>query len=125
MSFKSTLTALCIATAALVGPATAEGFKKGEVVSSDELTKKPYVFSLKDGTKLKLIKAVNDKDPKATCYVHKPSLPRTIEGMMRGGFLEPTILGAQQVSLQVKQDPNTGSLWCGGAGSGCTIVISD
>lgn len=104
--------------------ASAEGeFDLKDGVSSETIRKTGYKLKLSDGTIVQLIDAFPGGDKQASCLVHIPSLRDVVEAGLRTGTLQPVGTAAQSASLQVRQDPNDGHLWCSGAGSGCTIII--
>ena len=128
--FRSALLAALIAAIGLWVPAQAQAqdsprFSREDAVSSAEIRtlERGYVLTLSDGTEVRITGARADERPRQECLVHVPSLTRQIERGLREGILQPIGTAAQQVQLQVRQDPTTGELWCGGAGSGCTIII--
>ncbi len=119
------LTAMVAGSLAEVQAQDRPRFNREDAVSSAEIasSERGYLLTLSDGTEVRITGARADESPRRECLVHVPSLTRLIEQGLRGGALEPIGTAAQQVSLQVRQDPTTGELWCGGAGSGCTIII--
>lgn len=122
---RSVLVTALLIQGAFIGavtPSAAFEFNPSEAVSSTVLRSKGYDLKLSDGTIVKLTAATVAAQPQKDCFVHIPSVRQQIEGGLKQGSLQP--LGVEQnLTLQVKQDPNTGALWCGGAGTGCTIVI--
>lgn len=97
-------------------------FNAADGVPAAQIREQGYVLTLSNGTEVKLTDVVV-REQRPDCMVHIPSLTRRIENGLRNNILAPIGTAAQSVSLQVNQDPTTGELWCGGAGSGCTIVI--
>jgi len=125
---SAAIAAAVLALAALTGAAQAQDadrFNPENAVSSAEINgaEKGYLLTLSNGTEVRITGARANARPQRDCNVHIPSLTRRIENGLRNGALEPIGTGAQTVHLQVNQDPSTGELWCGGAGSGCTITI--
>ena len=119
------LAAMLLATGGL-GPVHAQdrpAFSAEDGVSSNVIRTEGYRLQLSDGTEVRVTDVIPGDRPNVDCMVHVPSLTRRIEQGLRGGQLEPIGTAAQSVSLQVRQDPTTGELWCGGAGTGCTIII--
>ena len=128
--FRSALLAALIAGVALWVPAEAQAqdrpqFNREDAVSSADIraSERGHLLLLSDGTEVRITGARADERPRQECLVHVPSLTRQIERGLREGALQPIGTAAQQVQLQVRQDPTTGELWCGGAGTGCTIII--
>jgi len=123
---RSILVAALLVQGASIVPATAAEtfqFKASEAVSSSVIRTKGYDLKLSDGTIVKLTGAQANQAPQKDCFVHIPSLRGQIETGLKAGTLKPIGSAAQQIKLQVIQDPTTGELWCGGAGEGCTITI--
>lgn len=122
--------ALLAALLALAVPsvqAAAQGlpeFNRDNAVASSVIRSGGYELILPDGTKVVLADVGVVERTQLDCLVHLPSLSRQIERGLRTGGLRPIGTAAQQVTLQVRQDPSTGELWCAGAGTGCTIVIA-
>lgn len=115
-----------LAAASLAAPqALAEDrpqFNAADGVPASQIREQGFILTLSNGTEVKLTDVVV-RDQRPDCMVHIPSLTRRIENGLRNDVLAPIGTAAQSVSLQVNQDPTTGELWCGGAGTGCTIVI--
>jgi hypothetical protein len=117
---------MLLATASLVLPASAQDrprFDPEDGVSRAQILAEGYTLRLSDGTEVRLTGVQLAEGRDQDCMVHIPSLQRRIERGLRGGHLQPIGTGAQTVNLQALQDPNTGELWCQGAGSGCRIII--
>lgn len=131
LRFRFIIAAALLALAVLVSVPQTQAderpqFNREEAVSSAEIAQsdRGYMLTLSDGTEVRLTQARADRRPRQDCLVHIPSLRQRIEQGLRGGALAPIGTAAQSVSLQVRQDPTTGELWCGGAGTGCTIIIN-
>lgn len=114
--------ALIAATLSLPVQAQEFQFNLEQALTSAEIQAGGVKIQLSDGTSVEII-SVTPPQGRADCLVHVPSLRMAIETGLRAGTLRPIGMATQQLTLQLKQDPRTGALWCGGAGTGCTIVV--
>ncbi|MEZ5668034.1 MAG: hypothetical protein R3F55_11490 [Alphaproteobacteria bacterium] len=115
-----------LAAVGLSVPAMAEEpaqFNPEDGVSSATIRAQGFQLQLTDGTVVKLIGASMPRRPNQDCLVHIPSVRLAVERGIRAGTLGPIGTAAQQINLQALQDPNTGEVWCRGAGTGCAIII--